>query len=263
MKRLYLLAFSALLLTVAWCSPSGAASTYRVGNYARVEVPATIGTWQDTGIDICPDAIWSIVTQGSVTGWSDTSRSWLGPGGMGSPTPFNWADALVPSAPLLSLVARVGTLDWFVGGGAGIPGFLGSGRLYLGVNDTQAGDNAGYFIAQLYCVQGDCECGSPSSAPANAPLTPQFQLGATAPNPMASLTGFLFETAVAAHYRIEIYDAGGRLVRVVLDGDLVPGSHRLEWDATDGGGRPVASGTYFYVATGPSGEVARKLVVIR
>ena len=45
--------------------------------------------------------------------------------------------------------------------------------------------------------------------------------------------------------RIELYDAGGSLVRTLLDETRGPGSHSIEWDGTDRAGRSVASGVYF------------------
>ncbi len=50
----------------------------------------------------------------------------------------------------------------------------------------------------------------------------------------------------SARVRLEVFDVAGRLVRLVLDGQLPPGRHAATWDELDGGGARVAHGVYFY-----------------
>lgn len=44
--------------------------------------------------------------------------------------------------------------------------------------------------------------------------------------------------------RLDVYDASGRLARRLLDGNAVPGPHRLAWDGRDDHGARVGSGIY-------------------
>jgi len=61
---------------------------------------------------------------------------------------------------------------------------------------------------------------------------------------------------------LTIHDAGGRLVRRLLDGPVAPGIHEIRWDARDETGALAASGVYFIrlgLAGGP--ELTRRLAL--
>jgi len=45
---------------------------------------------------------------------------------------------------------------------------------------------------------------------------------------------------------LAIYDSAGRQVRVLMDGPLIPGRHRLPWDGRDHVGDSLPSGVYLY-----------------
>jgi hypothetical protein len=68
------------------------------------------------------------------------------------------------------------------------------------------------------------------------------------PNPFSARTTIRFEidggrSAVA----VRVYDAGGRLIRNLLEADLDRGAHHVVWDGRDERGRSIGAGTYFYV----------------
>jgi predicted GH43/DUF377 family glycosyl hydrolase len=75
--------------------------------------------------------------------------------------------------------------------------------------------------------------------------SPVARLMANTPNPFNPRTTLRFELPASARARIELYDAGGTLVRTLLDEARGPGLHNIEWDGTDRAGRNVASGVYF------------------
>ena len=56
----------------------------------------------------------------------------------------------------------------------------------------------------------------------------------------------LFDVVRAGPVTLSILDLEGRVVRHLLRGEMPGGRHRVIWDGTDGGGRPVPSGLYFY-----------------
>ncbi len=66
-----------------------------------------------------------------------------------------------------------------------------------------------------------------------------------------------FEVPRAGRYRLEVYDASGRQVRILWNGPLVPGIQRVEWKS------PGASGLYFLRLTGPPGTRTSKALVLR
>lgn len=83
------------------------------------------------------------------------------------------------------------------------------------------------------------------------------------PNPFNPVTRIRFDLAEATRARVAIYDAAGRSVRVLVDGDFAPGSYQTIWDGRDDAGRPAGSGIYFYkLETGGYSE-SRRLTILR
>jgi hypothetical protein len=82
------------------------------------------------------------------------------------------------------------------------------------------------------------------------------------PSPTSGATAVTFDLPEAADVRIEVYDAGGRLVRRIADGHRAAGVVHTQWDGEDALGRPVASGTYLVrVVAGERAEVQRVSVI--
>lgn len=84
------------------------------------------------------------------------------------------------------------------------------------------------------------------------------------PNPFnPRLTFELRVPGGAAHVRLEIHDARGRLVSRLVDGELPAGPRRLVWSGVDASGREVASGTYYYRLISSLGEEKGRVVLLR
>lgn len=67
------------------------------------------------------------------------------------------------------------------------------------------------------------------------------------PNPFNPRTTIAFDLPKQESVSLRIFDVSGRLVRVLVDGDVTPGGrHESRWNGRDDDGRRVASGTYFY-----------------
>ncbi len=83
------------------------------------------------------------------------------------------------------------------------------------------------------------------------------------PNPVRSSATISFTIPSASNVELKVYDASGRCVRTLVDGNLSAGAHTVTWDARDDMGKPVANGVYFYrLATG-SASASGKMVVVR
>jgi hypothetical protein len=65
------------------------------------------------------------------------------------------------------------------------------------------------------------------------------------PNPFSSSTEIAFTLARPGRVSVAVYDAGGRRVASLKDGDAEAGSFRLVWDGRDESGRPVNRGVYW------------------
>ncbi|MEP0548786.1 MAG: T9SS type A sorting domain-containing protein, partial [Rhodothermales bacterium] len=68
-----------------------------------------------------------------------------------------------------------------------------------------------------------------------------FALEPAYPNPFAGSTTIRYALPEAARVTVEVYDAVGRRVAVLVDGEMAAGSHEAEWDAAS-----MASGVYLY-----------------
>lgn len=83
------------------------------------------------------------------------------------------------------------------------------------------------------------------------------------PNPFNPATSIPFVAPEPSQVRLAVYDAKGRLVRVLLDQAMPAGRHQVTWDGTDDAGRPVVSGAYFYrLCVDDRGEM-RRMVLAR
>jgi hypothetical protein len=90
-----------------------------------------------------------------------------------------------------------------------------------------------------------------SSDPASAPgplgsETRDAELLSNFPNPFPTSTTFRFELAYADQAELVVFDAQGRLVRTLLDGQASAGRNEIVWDGKDDRGQEVASGVYYY-----------------
>lgn len=85
------------------------------------------------------------------------------------------------------------------------------------------------------------------------------------PNPFVAgdVTNIGFEVSQAGNVSISVYDALGRQVTTLVNEELAAGNYSVEWNGTDGAGRTLSSGVYFYsLRTGDQVE-SKRLVIIR
>jgi hypothetical protein len=86
-----------------------------------------------------------------------------------------------------------------------------------------------------------------------------FSLSAVRPNPSSRQAQLTLQVAAPQHVLVELYDALGRRVAVLHDGELAAGAaHELAVDAS-----ALASGTYLVRATGASFTATERLTVLR
>jgi hypothetical protein len=72
-----------------------------------------------------------------------------------------------------------------------------------------------------------------------------------------------FQLPAGGPARLVIVDAGGRVVRVLVDGVLPAGEHVAGWDGRDGAARRLASGVYFSRLEAGGRTASRKLLIVR
>jgi len=84
----------------------------------------------------------------------------------------------------------------------------------------------------------------PAAPVENPPLAGRLRVR-NHPNPFNPETEIRFMVPAPGAVRLSVYDAAGRLVRTLLDGDVAAGEGRVGWDGRDGTGLRVGSGIYF------------------
>ncbi len=65
------------------------------------------------------------------------------------------------------------------------------------------------------------------------------------PNPFNARTNIRFSLAQSGEAKVTIYDASGRLVRTLVDGELDAGTHSKIWDGTNDAGQALPAGVYW------------------
>ncbi|MBD3235231.1 MAG: hypothetical protein GF330_00815, partial [Candidatus Eisenbacteria bacterium] len=116
--------------------------------------------------------------------------------------------------------------------------------------DSEAGPVLG--TSELRDVQNRDLCAGPevvteSPAPPDAEEATRIvetRFVGVQPNPFLGQTEIVFRLAEALPVQIQIFDAGGRLVRTLADGVLQPGEHRLGWNGRLQSGARANVGVY-------------------
>lgn len=85
----------------------------------------------------------------------------------------------------------------------------------------------------------------PADAPVRGSTPLQVELVAGQPNPFTDGTVLRYGLPGASAVRLAIFDASGRMVRLLADGEAAAGYHPVAWNGMDEDGRPVATGVYF------------------
>jgi hypothetical protein len=101
-----------------------------------------------------------------------------------------------------------------------------------------------------------------TSAP-EMPPDSQVSLGPPRSNPFTGETTMSLSLPADSEVSVAVFDASGRLVRSLLDGELPGGAHPVTWNGCDGAGRQVPSGVYFARAVCGGAEAVQRLVRVR
>ena len=88
-------------------------------------------------------------------------------------------------------------------------------------------------------------------------------LGANYPNPFNPRTTIPFRLARPAAVQLEVFDAGGRRVKVLLHDQLAAGEYEVVWDGRNQAGQAVSSGRYFCRLTGPELLLTQAMTLLK
>jgi hypothetical protein len=106
---------------------------------------------------------------------------------------------------------------------------------------------------------------STADVPGNQPggTAAGYELFWNQPNPFHATTMIRYAVPQETDVHLAVFDARGRLTRVLADGAAGPGVTGVVWDGRDGQGRSVPSGIYFYRLEAGSFVQQRGMTVLR
>ncbi len=96
-----------------------------------------------------------------------------------------------------------------------------------------------------------------------SPVATHFHLDQNYPNPFNPECRIRFGVPRPGHVRLKIFDIGGRLVKTLVDEQLIVGTYIQVWDGFDNRGLPAASGVYFYKIEAGSFIQTRKMLLMK
>lgn len=99
------------------------------------------------------------------------------------------------------------------------------------------------------------------TAPPAVPMT--YDLSQNQPNPFNPMTHIAYQLPQAGRVTLQIFNIQGQTVRTLVDTYEPAGYHTVIWDGTDGSGRMVSSGVYFYRMTSGTFAATRKMVLLK
>jgi hypothetical protein len=98
----------------------------------------------------------------------------------------------------------------------------------------------------------------------SADLAPSLRVYPCFPNPFNPRTTLQYDLPAPARVTLRLYDAAGQLVRALREGGFeTAGRHEVVWNGQDQAGRPVASGTYFYLLEAGGQRASGPMVLIK
>jgi Ca-activated chloride channel homolog len=114
-----------------------------------------------------------------------------------------------------------------------------------------------------FLVVETSEIDPPTNTESLGSIADRFELSQNYPNPFSlatsAITTIPFTVARGADVRIVITDMLGRVVKIVREGFLMPGTYKVTWDGTNKYGQRVAPGTY--ILRMQSGQVASVKII--
>ncbi len=90
-----------------------------------------------------------------------------------------------------------------------------------------------------------------------------FDLSQNHPNPFNPRTTVSFSLDRSGPATLNVYDAKGSLVKVLVNENLPAGAHSATWNGDDQTGRPVASGVYFYRLDADGRSLGKRMLLVK
>jgi hypothetical protein len=119
---------------------------------------------------------------------------------------------------------------------------------------------AGGRDGKLYCYSGGIE--APVNIEEAMPVASNFHSKAS-PNPFQDQVTITFYLPEDQPVKIEIYSAGGKLIRVLKEETMMPGNHHVTWDGKTGDGKECSGGVYIYRILAGKAQSSGNLILVK
>ena len=104
---------------------------------------------------------------------------------------------------------------------------------------------------------------TPATSVEDRPVPAALVVDPARPNPSRGMVTLTLGLPGPMPLSLKVYDASGRLVKVVADGIQRAGWRDLRWDATSAGGKRVAPGVYYFALRAGDKALTEPVVVVR
>jgi hypothetical protein len=94
-------------------------------------------------------------------------------------------------------------------------------------------------------------------------LPDHWSLDQNYPNPFNPTTRISFAVPRPSQITLSVFNISGQLVTVLMDEHKSVGEYSVDWDGTDGTGRRVASGAYFYRLQSDGKTLSKKMLLLK
>jgi flagellar hook assembly protein FlgD len=83
------------------------------------------------------------------------------------------------------------------------------------------------------------------------------------PNPTNATASVVVNVPTSGTYAVRVYDAFGKLVSTIFNGQITNGTFNVEWNGRDAAGSNVVAGAYMIRVEGNSFNTATMISVVR
>ena len=130
---------------------------------------------------------------------------------------------------------------------------------YYIVDGGPTGSNSDNVWVDHFIITGDQPVGISDSEE----VPNQFELAQNYPNPFNPGTTIRYALPYQAEVRLEIYNALGQLVKVLVNKSQTAGIKTVNWNGTNQFGEPVSSGVYLYRLKAGNHIQTRKMMLLK
>lgn len=126
------------------------------------------------------------------------------------------------------------------------------------VTHTTCTYDAGANVVTVSCESGHVSSNGGPVASYQSGIRQGFYLAPNYPNPFTGTTSIAFNLPKTGHTRLEVFNAGGKRVALLVDREMPAGFHRVTWEAS---GTP--SGVYFCRLVYGAKEAKSRMILIQ